>query len=200
MITSDPYILMRESLHLLLSNKEKCKSILTKPDKTDGDIMEFLISLHLVLELGLNAFFRHIIMTQLQKGIEQTKVASNLDKISFIDKVILFIYMPSFNFDGEGDIDRADTYHEAIGKLRNFAGVRNKLLHGHMVAQFRYSDTNIVETETALLLNEDTLRQQITDFKFIMNAIAFYFDHLDSSFTQVGKLDLKAQFLDTGFL
>lgn len=189
---------MTESLHLLLLNKEKCKEILDKPTKSEGDIMEFLVSLHLVLELGLNAFFRQIIIMQLQKGIEKTKVASNLDKISFIDKVALFIYMPSFNFNGE--IARADSYHAAIGKLRKFTGIRNKLIHGHMVGQVHYSATNIVDTETALLLNEDMLKIQIEDFKFIIDAIAFYFDHWHSSFTQQGKIDLKTQFLDTEFL
>lgn len=190
--------IMKESLHLLLLNKEKCKEILAKPTKSEGDIMEFLISLHLVLELGVNAFFRQIIIMQLQKGIERTKVASNLDKISFIDKVALFIYMPSFSFNGE--ISQADEYHAAIGKLRKFAGVRNKLLHGHMVGQVHYSETDIVETETALLLNEGMLQSQIEDFKFIMDAIAFYFDHWHSSFTTQGKIDLKTQFLETGFL
>lgn len=190
--------IMKESLYLLLSNREKCKEILAKSNRSEEDIMEFLISLHLVLELGLNAFFRQIIIMQLQKGIERTKVASNLDKINFKDKVALFIYMPSFSFNGE--IEKADEYHSVIGTLRNLAGVRNKLLHGHMVGEVHYSETNVIETEAALLLNEDTLIDQIEKFKFVMDAIAFYFDHWYSSFTAQGKIDLKTQFLDKEFL
>lgn len=187
-----------ESLYLLSSNRKKCSEILAKPNRSDEDIMDFLVSLHLVLELGLNAFFRQIIMIQLQKGIEKTKIAGNLDRISFIDKAVLFIYMPSFDFNGQ--IEEADRYHSLIGTLRKFAEIRNKLLHGHMIARVHYSETHSVVTETSLLLNEDTLTKQITDFKFIMDGIAFYFDCLKSSFTPSGKASLKAEFLDKEFL
>lgn len=73
----------------MLSNKDA---------RTKEDIMDFLISLHLVLEIGLNAFYRQVIFSELQKTIEQTKVADNLDKINFIDKTILFFYLPHFDF------------------------------------------------------------------------------------------------------
>lgn len=87
-----------ESLYLMLSNKAKCQQLFQKDNRTEEDITDFLVSLHLVLELGLNAFFRQIILIQLQKGISRIDVADNLDKISFIDKACLFVYMPQYNF------------------------------------------------------------------------------------------------------
>ena len=187
-----------ESLYLMLSNKARCQQLFQKGNRTEEDITDFLVSLHLVLELGLNAFFRQVIMMQLQKGISRTEVADNLDKISFIDKACLFVYMPHYSFDGR--ITDADRYHSLIGKLRNFAGIRNKLLHGHMVGLIVYENGNTDQSTTHQLLTEQTLNRQIEDFKFIMEGLSFYLDHLDSSFTPSGKESLKNQYLDVSFL
>jgi hypothetical protein len=188
----------QENHHIFLSNKEKCREILNKNQRTREDIIDFLISLHLVLETGLNAFYRQIILTQLQKGIEQTKIADNLDTINFIDKTALFFYLPHFNF--QGRIDEADRSHAAIGKLRQFSEIRNKLLHGHMDGQITYSEERSVQTRVHELISDETMSRQIEFFKFINEAVSFYFDHLKSSFTPQGKEDIKSFYLSNQFL
>lgn len=195
-----PTVMRQENHYILLSNQKKCKEILIKGERTREDKIDFLISLHLVLENGLNAFYRHVILDQLQKGIEQTEIASNLDRIDFITKTTLFLYLPSYDFLNE--IDKANDYHKVIGKLINFSEIRNKLLHGHMDGQVTYygSSETVVNSRTFDLISDDSINLQISNFKFIVDAIKFYFDHLKSSFTTSGKDGIKDSYLDSSFL
>jgi len=191
-------MIRQENHHIFLSNKIRCREILSNNSKTKEDIIDFLISLHLVLETGLNSFYREIILIQLQKNIEQTKIANNLDNINFIDKTALFFYLPRFNFHDK--INEADTYHKAIGKLRQFSEVRNKLLHGHMNGQVTYSEEHRVETRAFELVSEENMNSQIEIFKFANEAVGFYFDHLETSISSEGKKDIKNFFLPKTFL
>lgn len=188
-----------ESHHLLLSNRQKCNEILKKSKRDKNDYIDFFIALHMVLEAGINGFFRQIVMIRVQKGVEKTKIAGDLDKVSFIDKVIFFFTLPSFDF--QGQIDEADKHYKAIGTLRDFASIRNKLLHGHMVGEFYDSvERSPTRTSSSELLNEEYLQKQIEKFKLITNALSFYFDCWESSINDHGKKEIKKQFLDTSFL
>jgi hypothetical protein len=187
-----------EHHYILISNRDKCEKLLKKKKRTRTDIIDFLVSLHLVLEVGLNAFYRNIILIQLQKGIEQTVVANNLDNIDFINKTALFFYLPSFDFGGR--ISDADKYHAAIGKLKQFCEVRNRLLHGHMDGQINYGEERVVHTRTSELISENTIKTQIEIFQFVMESVKFYFDHLKSSITVDGKENIKYFYLSASFL
>ena len=189
---------IKENHYLFLSSKENCVRLQSLNKWNTQNIIDFLVSLHLVLEIGLNSFFRQIILMQLQKTIDKIKIAENLDCISYIDKTILFFYLPHFDF--QEKIEKADYYHSAIGKLKNFSEIRNKLLHGHMVGQITYADGRTSESKTFELISEEILKDQKESFKFIMEAVSFYFDHLESSFTHKGKEDVKKFYLDAGFL
>lgn len=65
-----------------------------------------------------------------RKDIPLKEVAENFDKISFIDKTILFFYIPAFEFNS--NIREASHFHSAIKKMKDFNNIRNMLLHGHM--------------------------------------------------------------------
>ncbi len=188
-----------ESQYLILSNRKKCTEILQKQDRDRNDIIDFLISLHIVLEAGINGFIRKIVINRIKKGVRKKEIVSDLDQVNFIHKVILFFTMPNFDF--QGKISDADNHYKAISKLRNFANIRNKLLHGHMVGEFYESGSSlIVKTSGMKKLNEEHLESQIKDFQSIVDAISFYFDCWQSSFTAEGKKEIKKQFLDISFL
>lgn len=96
---------------------------------------------------------------------------------------MLFFYLPHFDF--RGKINKADEYHGAIGKLRNFSEIRNKLLHGHMNGQMFYvTEGRTTQTRAFEFSSEDTMKTQIESFLFILEAVRFYFDHLESSFSE----------------
>lgn len=183
-----------ESLHLIESNKERCRVILAQETRDANDIADFLISLHLVLELSLNGFFRDIIVNNLQKTVDKAKIVENLDKISFIDKSILFIYMEKYNF--EENPYKADEYHSIIGKLKDFAGIRNILMHGSMIGSFLDDYSN--KTIATNILTHQQLSKQIKKYKDIMEGMEFYLNHLKNC--RSNKQDLKNMFLDTNFL
>lgn len=191
-----------ESEHLITSNKEKCSEILGKEKRSEEDIIDFYISLHLVLEVSLNAFFRYLSTSRIKKRIPEFKVIKNLDAINLIDKTILFIYNSPFNFASE--LGEATKWHSIIGKMRNFSEVRNKLIHGHSISTI-VTDGKIdpEHSEAREMLSESGLKVQIEDFQFIMEGMRFYFDHIyyeDIEFSDSYKSDLKEGYLDDSFL
>ena len=84
-----------ESQYLILSNRKKCTEILQKQDRDRNDIIDFLISLHIVLEAGINGFIRKIVINRIKKGVRKKEIVSDLDQVNFIHKVILFFTMPT---------------------------------------------------------------------------------------------------------
>ena len=193
--------IIKENLYLLQNSKHNCQDILKKSSRSNHDIIDFLINLHLALELGLNCFYRYLILAQLKTEVkEKISFAYDLDKVSFIDKSVMFFVLPYFEFPKYEDIEQAENYYSAIGKLRNFSEIRNKLLHGHMNAQITFANGKTGQSKASELISEQSMQKQIENFKFIINAVAFYFDHLKSSLTDDGKERLKKQFLATDFL
>ena len=186
-----------ESDYLLLSNKRKVKDLVLHSELEENDIIDSLISLHLVLEVGLNTFYRHLALNAFKKEVDLVKVMENIDSISFIDKTVLFIYNSKFNF---GDkISEASHYHGIIGTLKDFTGIRNKLFHGHSVSSiFQKEKWNKSTTKESL--NLWFLGEQIRKFRFILDGVRFYFDCLETSWTDSGKDDLSKQYLDHSFL
>ena len=189
---------IKENHYLFLSSKRKCIKLFSLKNWEPPNIVDYLISLHQVLEIGLNSFFRELILLQPLNGLDKTTIVENLDKVSFIDKTRLFFSLPLFDF--EGKTKEAISYQSAIGKLKNFTEIRNKLLHGHMVGQITYEDGRTSTTKTSKLISEITLNNQMESFRYIMEAVGFYFDHLKTTLTKNGKEDIKQFYLDTSFL
>lgn len=165
---------------------------------TEEHIIDFLISLHIVLEAGLNSLFRRLTIEQIKKSVDRLKVIKNLDNISFIDKTTLFIYNSNFDF-GER-VDKATKYHKIIGKMKQFSEVRNKLLHGHSISTLFPHEGRERASEMRALLSEEYVKEQIERFKFILEGMRFYIDCLEGDFiSSMGKEYLKKEFLDDGF-
>lgn len=193
--------LTSESTSFSIFNKKKCTEILNKSERTEDDIIDFFISLHLILEVNLNALFRQLSHTQLWKlslaGIDELEIIENIDKIDFITKTTLFIYNSEFSFDNK--LKEAEKHHKIIKKLKNFSEMRNKLLHGHsimtIIEEGKSRDSNLKKK-----LNTETLEKQIEMFITIIEGMRFYLDCLDSSLRQSGKEDYKKEYLSDIFL
>lgn len=185
-----------ESNYLLISNKKKVADLISHSELNRNDIIDIFISLHIVLELGINTLFRKIITPTLKKDIDLHEMIENLDNINFIDKVTMFIYYSKFNLP---DIAKATEYHKIIGKLRAFSEMRNKLLHGHSISS---TSRGGIKSESKLIknLNLSKLQNQIMDFRLIIDGMRFYLDALDSNITQSGKDGFKNAYLDHGFI
>ena len=186
-----------ESIYLISSNKEKCSYILSKKDLTEEDTIDFLVALHIVLEISLNSLFRNLSLMGIKKKIDAFEIARNIDEISFIHKTTLFIYNSKFNFSGKQN--EATSNHSIIGMLKNFSAPRNKLLHGHSISTIFAGDE---QRDSALRqsINSQYLNDQIQKFRKIMEGMRFYLDCLDSSLTPSGKESFKKEYLDDHFL
>lgn len=188
-----------DSLYLLQSNKLKSAELLAKKQLSENDIIDIYISLHIVLEVSLNALHRHIITSQIIKPIDRLEVTKNIDGIGFIEKTILFIYNAHFVFYDE--LEQAAYHHKIIGKLRSFAGIRNKLLHGHSIGSLTTEDNITHQTEARINLNVEKLKQQLKLFVEIHEGMKFFLDHLDvEGWNEEYIEDLKVQYLSYDFI
>lgn len=186
-----------ESGYLVSSNRQKCRQLLRINNWSDENLIDFFISLHLVLEVGLNSFLRHISLQEMQKRIERLKLIKNLDNINFIEKTILFIYNSKFDFGP--NLNDADKYHSIIDTIRDFSAPRNQLLHGHSLSTV-YENGNTKQSGLRSQIQPKNVQLQINKFIFIMEGMRFYFDCLQSTFTPFGKESLKNEYLDCNFL
>ncbi len=195
---SIPKITMKlESGYLITSNKEKCRGLIEESPLNDNDIIDILVSLHLVLEVGLNTMYRHLMLRDIKKDIDKFEIMKNIDNINFIDKTIMFIYNSKFDF--EGKLGEATRYHSIINALRDFSGVRNKLLHGHSISTISDGE-KIKNSEVKNMLNPGFLKEQIGKFCFIMEGMRFYLNCLDSGTSDADKEQFSKSYLDDSFL
>lgn len=188
--------IITENTYLFDKNIEECKRIFEKTNKSPNDIIDFLLSLHLVLEIGINSVIRDVIVNKLQKGVDKSKIVNNLDRISFIDKATLFVYMEKYNFSCQDEIEEADKFHSIIGCMKSFSEARNILMHGGMIGSFfdRFSSC----TNAVSILNIKYMNGQISKFKMICDGLKFYLDHLSSDNLNFGNL--KDKYLNYDFI
>lgn len=187
-----------ESHHMIASNKERCRELLGAEELSEENIIDFLIALHIVMEVSLNTLFRSLSLIGIKKDIDDFEVAKNVDEINFIHKATLFIYNSKFDFSG-GRLGEASHHHRIIGMLKDFAGPRNKLLHGHSIATI-FEGEERRNSPLRENINPDYLNRQVNKFIEIMKGMRFYLDCLDSSLTDAGKQGFKDEFLDYSFL
>lgn len=195
-----------ESTHLIKSNKWKCEKIFAEGNYSENNIIDILISLHLILEIGINGLFRAISNPTFKKDIDILERMEKIDNINFIDKVTMFIYFGNFNFSDTKNVKNrlgdATKYHKIIGTLKDFTNARNSLLHGHALHTIRDINTSTErKTKTQAKLNTDFLDDQIKKFQFIMDGMSFYLDCYEKERI---PLDVKAgifrAYLENGFL
>ncbi len=150
--------------------RERCKEILHRKSLGDLDKIDFYVSLHFVLEIGLNAVFRRISLSSLKKDVDSFEVIKNLDGIEFIDKTILFTYNSNFDF---GDrLPEAAEHHKVINRMRSFAYMRNAIAHGHSVIS-----TGEDSSELRRRLDKDP-SEQIALFRSILASMRFFIECL----------------------
>ena len=199
-------VLILESTHLIKTNKWKCEKIFKEGNFSENNIIDILISLHLIMEIGINGLFRVMSHPTFKKDVDILDRMEKIDKINFIDKVTMFIYFGNFDFTDtkyfKNRLEDATKYHKIIGTLKNFAEIRNSLLHGHSLGIVHNLDmSNKRNTKTQEKLNEDFLKKQIKKFKFIMNGIGFYLDCYDKERIPIDtKAGWFGAYLETNFL
>ena len=189
----------KESDYLIISNRAKCSEIIANSELSEEDVIDALISLHLVLEIGLNTIFRYISLWSIRKDVPTLDIINNIDRVSFLDKTTMFIYNSKFNLVTEDDFYKATEYHSLIERIKDFSSMRNRLLHGYSICSVFDGSKNI-ESSTKSKINLENLQRQITKFKLIMEGMRFYVDKLDCPITKEGKENLKKSYLDDSFL
>ena len=150
-----------------------------------------------MLEASLNGLYRSLALASIKKGIDEIEVTKNLDNISFIDKTILFIYNSHFEF-GD-DLAAATQYHGVIGKLKDFSGLRNALLHGHSIKMVNVGG---IKKYSPLKqeLNDDNLMKQVDKFQYIIEGVRFYVEHLHPAVKDTDKDVYLTRYLDDNFI
>lgn len=190
-------ISMRLDSHdLLISSREKLRILFAKGELERKDLIEALIALHLVMEVGMNTFYRQLYLMIYKIPVDQIGRIRNIDEVSFIDKTKLFISASTFSLVGYED--EARRHSTIIGKMKIFTELRNLLLHGHAISTV-VNDGGQLHSKLKNRLTADALIDQIIMFKEIMTGVQFYLDHLDSPLTADGKESLKRSFLDVNF-
>jgi hypothetical protein len=184
-----------DSNYLIISNRQKCHTLLSQQVLSKENIIDVLISLHIALEAGLNSLFRDLALRSLKKSVDEFEVTKNVDEISFLHKTTLFIYNSTFDFDGKED--SANKFHGIIGALKEFSGIRNKLIHGHSISTL-IEGGDVRQSSLLRSLTDENLKKQIDRFKFIMDGMIFYIGCLDLS--NVDKEHYQTEYLDYSFL
>jgi hypothetical protein len=199
---TDSLFLEQESNYLINSNKEKCKKIFLSCNNNlnslnENEIIDLYISLHIILEISLNALFRGISLLFIKKDINELDIIDNIDKINFIDKTVLFIYNSAFNFHNK--LTEATHYHSLIGMLRSFAEARNKLLHGHSIRTIS-NGNEIRHSKLKAFICKEKLNEQIVKFRFICEGMRFFINSLDSNISKQQRETFINNYLDDNFI
>jgi len=167
-----------ESNHILQSNRDRCTDFLNMPTWAYGDTIDFLLSLHLVLEAGINGLFRELAIVSLQKTTPHVDVVNDLDQVSYSNKVTLLIYLSNFDFDK--NIEQANAYRSIISEIKRFNEPRNKIVHGHSIGSYS-SENKTSETYLQKSIKDDRLiKAQIRLFIHIVDGIRFYVNHINN--------------------
>ncbi|MFO7807508.1 MAG: hypothetical protein R6V40_03780 [Candidatus Moraniibacteriota bacterium] len=190
-----------KSGHLIKSNKERCKGILQKEpeERSRNDFIDFFVSLHIVLELSLNDFFREVVKDKFEPlSHNGTYSGVNVfDNVDFLSKTVMFIFFSPISLDAK-EIKEEYKVDKIRKKINDFNGIRNKILHGHVVEQ-RSKDSKLEDSSLWAELNNKKMEGQIKNFKDIIDGISFYFDHVNY-FPNKKKEKIKNEYLNYDFL
>ncbi len=197
-ITMGSVSFKHESNHVLTSRRQLCKDFLSKrEDLSESDILEFLLALHFVLEIGINTFFRNYYSTYTNQN--PLKYENELDEINYIDKIRFFINSNNFIYKDGNDVQISkEKAKRLISDMKSFGRIRNMIIHGHSVSEV----TGEINKKSKLKdkLSPDSLIKQKTLFKNILENINFFVEKLE---THIGREQIKVfqnSFLNADFL
>lgn len=198
MVTVNNVTLKVESNYFFISRRDRCTEFLKIDDPKEADILEFLLNLHFVLEIGINTFFRYYY--KLFSNYDFFKDGNEIDKVGFYDKVTIFLNENSFTLEtGENLNTSRQRVNEIIGLIKNFNNVRNMIVHGHSVNEISYGEE---KTQSSLKskLNKDYCIKQIESFKKIILNINYFIDRLDTKVRRDTIEMFQKNYLDLNFL
>lgn len=194
-----PVTLKIESNYFLSSRKELCSKLInTKRILSENEILEVLLSLHIILEVGVNAFFRNLYSHV--SNLDGFKNDNRLDDVGFLDKTIFFLGTSKFNLKDVKDVELSNSYSKnLISRIKNFCHVRNLIIHGHSVSEISRGG-NSKKSNLKSKLNQDFLDSQIKNFKEILDNYNFFVDKFDSHISKDQIKMLQNNFLSYKFL
>ncbi len=191
------------SNYLLVSNRRRCRELLKrKNDWKERDVAEFLIALHLVMEIGLNSFYRQIFTKEGSLGrLDLGESEESADELHFLDKTRTFLVWGRFNWQTDKDKEDAVKKHRRLKKnLIEFSAPRNRLLHGQEVSVSAYYGGQPVASKAKKLLTVKKAEEQISKFQQIIEDLNFFLDRRESVLNEQQLKKLRYRFLNTGFL
>lgn len=187
-----------ESNYLLRSRKELCQSLLKNETLDEADILEFLLALHIVLEVGINTFFRSFY--GMVPDLDYVKEIYLIDEVGFAEKTKLFLTTSKFTFRDGSDVKAASGHvDDILDSLKIFNNVRNMIIHGHSVSE---SSLGAVSKKSKLKgkLSESYMKEQIARFKKIIGGYNFFIDRLDTFVAPDQIKQFQVNFVSSDFL
>lgn len=199
----------KKNEYLIHSSRGKCKKILEKTNLNENDIIELFLYLHLILEISINYLLSYILKLKLNTVFQNEEdilsFIEQLETIPFSNKILLFISYSTFQFKSEEKENMIKFYKKLPGIIREFTGIRNKLLHGHNISETgsvsTEGGTNIIHTSKIKKeLNQKKVNSQVLNFYKINKIISIFILKSDSSLTISGRNTLINSYLDTSFI
>lgn len=187
-----------ESNYFFMSRKQKCSEFLKITDPKESDILEFLLHLHFVLEIGINTFFRNYYKHS--SNYEFFKYSKDIDNIDFQNKIIIFLHENNFTLKtGENLNTSRQKINDIIGTMRNFNNLRNMIVHGHSVNEIHFGEQRI-QSNLKSKLNTDYVAVQMESFKKILANLNYFIDRLNTKIPEDQLQSFQKIYLDLGFL
>lgn len=166
-----------ESNYFFISRKNKCIEFLKMEKYTEADILEFLLNLHFVLEVGVNTFFRNYY--KCFTNYDFLKGSKEIDNINFSDKITIFLNENKFTLKAEEDLSmNRQMVNEITGLIKNFNNIRNMIVHGHPINEIS-SGQHKNQSPLKSKLSEESYQKQIEDFRKIVSNINYFVDRLE---------------------
>ncbi len=190
-----------QSHYFLIGRRKLCKKLLNKSHKsklTEEERLEFLLALHIVLEVGINSFLRSLYSTY--TNLDYVKYENVIDEVNYIDKTRMFLSSNRFIFSSGGEKrDAEKRAKKLIQSLIKFGRIRNMIMHGHSLSESSGGapkQSNLKE----ILTSESKVDRQVQRFKDIIESFNFFVDRLETSVNEEQIKTLKKNFLDSSFL
>jgi hypothetical protein len=196
-LTTNPVDLRVERNYFIIKKRESCADFLENDNPNEFEMLNALLNLHFVLEIGINAFFRNYYKHCSNYdflGIN-TKV---IDSIDFRSKIILFINCNKFNLSDANEVEIAHEYAKKIPKIiDDFNGIRNMIVHGHSISEA--SGTINDESPLKLIIKPDGFKEQSEKFKKIVSHLIFFIDRLETTIPREQINMFRNNYLDMSF-
>jgi hypothetical protein len=197
-VTVPSVTLKLESNSFFISKKNKCSEFLKVTDPKEEDILEFLLNLHFVLEIGINTFFRNYYKHT--SNYDFFAESKEIDNIDFYSKVAIFLHENNFTLeDGDAVADSKTKVKQIMGTIKNFNYTRNMIVHGHSVSEIHYGEQKI-QSNLKSQLNLDHVIKQTEGFKRIINNLNYFIERLSTKIPKEQLNALQRIYLNTDFL